>query len=195
MIGFVNWEGDRTLGMRRLILIVLVALAVAPGIDSQVQPKTAHDYYKQLYTAGGLQKYSQYACFFEDDTAPFRDYFFTVVFSEELLDSMKGNPSGADLVKALPKQEQVFFLKKSAGIYRYNRGVYMNGVVVDKEAPSSWVRMSDDGKQKERFKFQRQTLRFAWMYEALKPEKDSSSSPIFGQCEKVPSDIPQVGEN
>jgi hypothetical protein len=177
------------------MLMVLVALAVAPGVGSQVQPKSAHDYYKQLYTAGGLQKYSQYACFFEDDTAPLRDYFFTVVFSEDLLDSMKGNPSGADLIKLLPKKEQEFFLKKSAGIYRYNKGVFMNGVVVDKDGLSSWVRMSDDGKQRERFNFQRQTLRFAWMYEPLRPEKDSPSNPIFGQCDRVPTDIPQVGEN
>jgi len=180
--------------MRRLILIVLVVLAVAPGVDSQVQPKTAHDYYKALYTAGGLQKYSQYACFWED-YGPLQDYFFTVVFSEELLDSMKGSPSGADLMKLLPKSEQEFFLKKSAGLYRYNKGIFMNGVVVEKESPSSWVRMSDDGKQRERFKFQRQTMRFAWIYEPLKPEKDSTSSPIFGQCEKVPGDVPQVGEN
>jgi hypothetical protein len=187
--------------MRHLVFVTLVPVALALafiGADAgpQTQPKGARDYYKELYGAGGLQKYSQYACFFEDVT--FRDYFFTVVFSEELVDSLKSTKLGTEMLKLMSKQDQEFIRKKSAGIYRYNKGVYMNGVVMDKDDLSSWVRTSNDGKQRERFRFQRQTLRFAWTYESLKPAgKDSHSppSPIFGRCEKIPTDIRQNGEN
>jgi hypothetical protein len=179
--------------MGRRLLLVVVALAFALGIDAhQVQPKSAHDYYKELYTAGGLQKYSEYVCFLEDE--PIRGFFFSVIFSEEMAAFLKSTPEGTALLKMLPKQEKEFIRKKSAGFYRYKNGVYMNGVVMDKDDLSSWVRISDDGKHKERFKFQPQTLRFAWVYEPLKPENDSPPT-IFGQCERVPPDVQQYGEN
>jgi hypothetical protein len=181
-------------GMRRLIFVALVALAFSLGIDAnQVQPKNARDYYKELYSAGGLQKYSQYACFLEDE--PIRGFFFSVIFSEEMADFLKSTPEGTALLKLLPKQEKEFIRKKSAGFYRYKNGVYMNGVVMNKDDLSSWTRISDDGKHRERFKFQPQTLRFAWEYEPLKSTDQGSPPTIFGQCERVPPDVRQYGEN
>jgi hypothetical protein len=78
--------------MKRAIILgaILVTLTLtAPGIEvgPQNEPKSARDYYKELYNAGGLQEFSQYACFFDDTR--FQDFFFTVVFSEEMVESLK----------------------------------------------------------------------------------------------------------
>lgn len=179
--------------MKLVVVVLVVGLTFASiGTDArpQIQSKNAHDYYKGLYVAGGLQQYSQYACFFDDDVASIRDFFFTVIFSDEMLAELKSTPLGTEMLKLLPKQDQEFIRKRSAGIYRYNKGIFLNGVVMYKDDLSSWVKISNDGKGRERFWFQRQTLRFAWIF-----EKPKALPPAFGHCERIPTDIKQNGEN
>lgn len=170
----------------RLILFTLVIASACVG-------QNARDYYEELYTAGGLDRFADgHVCFFDDENS---DTFFTFGQTKLLREYMIEHGTFGKLSKSAQAE-----LKKDSLIFRG----YVKGVPHPQEdfmypKDGSWVSdrfMLDARTPAEvRFSIVWQTLRFKRTVERIR--SNGSTFPVattFGRCEAVAPGVRQHGD-
>lgn len=162
-------------------------------------PRTARDYYNELYSAGGLDNMAdEYVCF-RDDSVP---NFFIFVRGKDFLESLQerviANPSVA--AKKLLSDARQQFKNDPLIIRDYVKGIPSDHQSFFDKQGSSWVSGLKTLDKKRNLKIQVrltidwQTLRYRWSVEVTDP---NSSFPqvadSFGRCEMVSDKISQRG--
>lgn len=170
-------------------------ILVASQIGAQPEPRTARDYYNEIYAAGGLDRMADdHVCFDEDPT---NQNFFIFGQSKFIREVMMAEGTFAKLPKATQARLQKDFLI----VRGYARGIpFDNEEYYDKDG-ASWVSGKyplGNGKAgliQIRLTINWQTLRYKRAVEMF--DTDSSyrgELAHFGKCEEVKTDVRQRGE-
>lgn len=173
--------------MKAIVTITILFFA------SLASAQTAHDYYKELYGAGGLDRMADgYVCF---DDQPDKQIFF--VFAESRLLRQFLIEDGT--FQKLPKDEQTTLKQDYLVVRFYDKGIAQPHEEFLNKDGSSWVSEKlmplKNHPMKVRFTLQWQTMRYKRSVEILNSDsKYQSEISTYGHCEEVPAGIRQKGE-
>jgi hypothetical protein len=162
-------------------------------VASIATAQEAHDYFKELYGAGGLDRMTDgYVCF---DDRPDTQTFFIFAESKLLRQFMIEN---GDFYK-LPKAEQATLRKDYLMLRFYEKGIAQPHHEFLNEDGGSWI--SDklmpvkNHPMRIRFTVQWQTMRYRRSVEIFNSDSTFRSEiSTYGRCEEIPAGVRQKGE-
>jgi hypothetical protein len=173
------------LNMRILTLLLFFLIAQTP--------RTARDYYDELYAAGGLDRFAaRYVCFDEDLAL---DTFFIYNKSSDIRDVLVAG----EKFSKMPKDMQSRLNEDWIVIRGYDKGVPLGDEdYYDKNGPS-WVgskfKASNECCLRVRLTVTPTTMRYKRTVEILNPNGTMKQDVArYGRCEKVKPDITQTGK-
>jgi len=169
-------------------------LVLSAQVTAQSEPRTAHDYYNEIYVAGGLDRMADgHVCFDEDPT---NQNFFIFGQSAHIREFMMADGKFAKLSKAMQARLRKDFLI----VHGYAKGIpFDNEEFYDKDG-ASWL--SDkhplsngkNGSIRIRLTINWQTLRYKKAVEMFNADGSYHGELAhFGKCEEVKTDVPQRG--
>jgi hypothetical protein len=160
-------------------------------LAAQSAPRTARDYYNELYAAGGLDRMAdEYVCFDEDPT---NENFFIFSQSKTLRDFLIADGTFSKFTKA----QQDRLKKDWLAVHGYAKGVPIGDEEYYDKDGDTWVgeivKLDTANLLRMRFTISWQTLRYKRSVEMLKPDKTYRSELAhFGKCEVVKPDVRQT---
>ena len=166
-----------------------IILAVTFLIGSAAA-QTARDYYRELYAAGGLDRFAdEYVCF-QDDTKA--QAFFIFGKSDTLRDFLQAEGR----LSRLSKKQQADLKRGFVIVRGYDKGVaWSENVYLDKDG-DSWI--SEKGapinneQLRVRFTVNWQTLRYKYSAEILAANGSlRGEDATYGRCELIPPGVRQ----
>ena len=177
----------RLADMRGLALTAVIVLL------TQVAPKTARDYYNEIYAAGGLDRMADgHVCFDED---PKLDTFFIFGESKDIREFMMADGTFSKMPKDMQAKLKTDFLI----VRNYEKGVPAANQDFYEKDGESWVtekfKVGKECCLRVRFTINTQTLRYKRAVEILNPDSTYRSEKArFGRCETVAADVQQHGD-
>jgi hypothetical protein len=172
--------------MKFLLLLILFLIP-------QVTPRTAREYYDEIYKAGGLDRFADgHVCFDEDVT---NENFFIFGQSKYLRQYMIEKGTFAKLSKS----QQAILGKDFLIVRGYNKGIAFSKEEFYEKDGASWVSDIYDLDKKNsiriRLTINWQTLRYKRAVEMLDHElRYKSEIAKFGKCEEIPPDVQQTAD-
>ncbi len=170
----------------RFIILLLV-------LFSQAAPRTAREYFDELYKAGGLDRFADGNVCFDEDAA--NENFFIFGQSKYIRETMKSDGT----FEKMPKKIQVQINKDFLIVRGYAKGIpFKDENYYDKDG-STWLSpvygLDTKNSMRIRLTINWQTLRYKRAVEVLDHDLHYKSEIAhFGKCEDVPSGVRQFGE-
>jgi hypothetical protein len=168
-----------------LLLCAVLLLAFSANAQS------ARDFYKELYAAGGLDRFAdEYVCFDEDAT---NQNFFIFGESKIVRDFMIQQGE----FRKLPKEQQAELNKDWLIVHGYAKGIPFNGEEFYNKDGNSWIsetsKLDTRHLVRIRLTVTWQTLRYKRSVEMLKSDLTFDSEIAhWGRCEGIKSDVRQT---
>jgi hypothetical protein len=170
----------------RFIIFLLVLL-------SQAAPRTAREYFDELYKVGGLDRMAAGEVCFDEDAAS--ENFFVFAQSKYMREFMKADGT----FEKLSKKTQTQLNKDFLIVRGYAKGIPFKDEEYYNQDGSTWLSAVYDLDPKNsmriRFTINWQTLRYKKSVEMLDHDLHYKSEIAkFGKCEDVPPGVRQIGE-
>jgi len=170
--------------MKYLLLILLVLTPQSP-------PRTAREYFDEIYDTGGLDRIAAGEVCFDED--PARENFFIFEQSKylRLYLAMQGT------FRNLPKEMQEHLRNDVLVVRGYHKGIALNGEEFYEKDGDSWIsdvyELDEKSSMRIRFIINWQTHRYKRAVEMLDHEMHLQRDiPRFGKCEDVSTEVPQT---
>ena len=170
--------------MRYLLLILLV-------LEPQAPPRTAREYFDEIYDTGGLDRFAAGEVCFDED--PARENFFIFEQSKYLRQylAMQGT------FQKLPKEMQEHLKNDVLVIRGYHKGIAFNGEEFYGRDDNSWIsdvyELDEKHSMRIRLTVNWQTHRYKRIVEMFDHEMNYQREMArFGKCEDVSADVPQT---
>jgi hypothetical protein len=183
---------NRIVGFNSLLLAVLLSLLFPLHAQNHAR-LTARDYFNELVAAGAVDRMAKSHACFQDD--PKADGFFLFGESKYFRDQRLANGT----FSKLPKATQELMKKDFLMVRGYPKGIPWREEEFLEKDEESWV--SDQHMLDERtpirirFNVNWQTLRYKYAVEVLNVDSTYRSEVAsFGQCEEIPAEVLQHGE-
>lgn len=181
--------------LRLSSLLFAGALSFLLPLRAQNQEsRTARDYYEELYAAGSLDRAAGGHACFQDD--PKVDSFFIFEESKDLRDSMVADGTFGQL----PKANQELMKRDFVTVRGYAKGIPWKGKEILEKDEESWISdphmLNEHTPIRIRFSVNWQTLRYKYAVEVLNMDSTYRTEVAsFGQCEEIPAEAPEHGQN
>jgi len=170
--------------MKYLLLILLVLTPQSP-------PRTAREYFDEIYDTGGLDRIAAGEVCFDED--PARENFFIFEQSKYLRQYMAMRGTFQNLSKEMQEH-----LKGDLLVVRgYHKGIASKGEEFYTEDGNSWIsdvyELDEENSMRIRLTINWQTHRFKWAVEMLDHEMHFQREiSRLGQCVDVSAEVPQT---
>jgi hypothetical protein len=169
----------------------MISIFLAGILAAQATPRTAREYYNEIYAAGGLDRMAdEYVCFDEDTTL---EYFFIFAKSGDMRDVMIWDGTFEKLSK---KMQTELKQKEWLSVHGYAKGIPFNGEEFYQKDGGSWLSgvydLDPKNSTRSRLTINWATLRYKRSVELLDHQLHFKSElSRFGKCEEVSPKVPQ----